>query len=193
MMTAATALFGLSSCNDSDSNNNSRATVSAISPSDFATGAQYYQGSVNGVDVKLQTVGGSDPGNGNVAVLGVNFQMIIAGQTYTANSAMYSLDSLEKPTVCNFAFVGLNQAADAVTDANFCKVWGIVAKEGNELTAEDLKDATFSIVISFPSGAAEMVAQPSDGSNASVSQYPHGNFSVKSDQAEVPSEGVVGE
>ena len=54
MMTAATALLGLSSCNDSDSNsNNSSASAGAISVDDFASGAVYYE-SVSAPNVRLK-------------------------------------------------------------------------------------------------------------------------------------------
>lgn len=162
MMTAATALLGLNSCNDSSSGSNSSngsASSTFISTSDFASGALYYSGNLNGQILQLKCVNKQEAANPtSVNLAGCELQY--GALTYPC-SLIYTLNDAANPTEGTFDISFTKEVTTA--DQNFLKLWGMSYDPNLPKYEGSLTDAsiaiTYRITISFPSGEAGLVAK----------------------------------
>lgn len=188
MMTAATALLGLSSCNDSDSNsNNSSASAGAISVDDFASGAVYYE-SVSGPNVRLKTSpgGGGTPNGNQVTVSG---ELSINGTPHNCLISYITDASENAPTAtCAILF----ESVPKPEDTDLLDLWSISAPaDADEADVQaDLKlindNGGYYITISFPSGNASFTTYGSDSGTYKAIEIGTPKslvFQVKTDQS----------
>lgn len=166
MMTAATALLGLNSCNDSSngsSGSNGSASSTFISTSDFASGVLYYSGNLNGQILQVKCVNKQDAVNpSSVNLAGCELQY--GASTYPC-SLIYTLNDAANPTEGTF---DITFTKDVTTDdQDFLKLWGMsydpnLPKYQGSLTNASVA-ITYRIAISFPSGEAKLVAEKVGG------------------------------
>lgn len=126
MMTAATALLGLSSCNDSDSS--SPAAVAPISVADFTSGAKYFEVFGSEVYFTLSGEESAESADNNAQYANVNLTMTLNGKEYTS-SATYMVEG-SLVTISGITSWGNSDPTNM--DEDFCKVWGLTLKEGKE-------------------------------------------------------------
>lgn len=124
VMTAATALLGLSSCNDSDSNS-SPVGVAPISVADFTSGAKYFRASDNGVEFTLSGEESAENTDNNAQYANVILTMNFNGKNYKS-PAVYMVEG----SMVTISGITTWEGGDPTNmDEDFCKVWGLTLKK----------------------------------------------------------------
>lgn len=159
VMTAATALLGLSSCNDSDSNS-SPVGVAPISVADFTSGAKHFAASGEGVDFTLSGEESAENTDNNAQYANVNLTMTLNGKNYTS-PAVYMVEG-SMVTISGITTWGNSDPTNM--DKDFCKVWGLTLKKGE--TQYNL-GSNPSFYIQISGGVARMVVTIPDSVSGS--------------------------
>lgn len=168
MMTAAATLFGLCSCNDGDGGSRENTSgVRAISTSDFASGAQYYSGTIGGKSCSVQVTAQSGLSR-SAQVNDLPAGLVIEGAAVPFECKVsYRLEPDEQnaTSACmTFDFAGTTDNALRASRV-FLEYWGIDA----ENSTSDLEtEVLYQITVSFPSGVATAVASPRAGTLAAT-------------------------
>lgn len=160
VMTAATALLGLSSCNDSDSNS-TPVGVAPISVADFTSGAKYFDASGNGVNFTLSGEESAGSEDNNAQYVNVNLTMSLNGKNYTS-PAVYMVEG-SMVTISGITTWG--NSVPTAMDEDFCKVWGLTLKEGQN---EYNLGSNPSFYIQISGGVARMVVTIPDSDKTST-------------------------
>lgn len=164
VMTAATALLGLSSCNDSDSNS-SPVGVAPISVADFTSGAKYFAASDDRVYFTLSGEESAENADNNAQYANVNLTMSLNGKNYKS-PAVYMVEGSMVTISGITTWEGSNPAE---MDEAFCKVWGLALKEGQEVYN---LGSNPSFYIQISGGVARMVVTIPDSDKASTVTAP---------------------
>lgn len=152
MIAAATALLGMSACNDSNnSNNSSKKPLEPITPAAFAGGFRAYSITAQGATCRLQGSNGqAGDTTADIPALGGYFILSRAHQDYYC-AMRYKLGAQENATEATLTLsFRTADIAKLEEDEAFRSFWQI--PEGSELKDSDTYEVTFA----FPGGTAKM-------------------------------------